>query len=402
MLFDRNPEDFAKRQALDTAQEIAQQPRVWQAIEAILAERREELAAFLCPILDAPDYLIVLNGAGSSEYVGHVLRVTLDPLYAFHLRSVGSTDIVANPSLYLSADRPTLLISFARSGNSPESLGAVAAADHTCKTVRHLFITCNADGALAQNAKGRPEDCFSLLLPPETHDKSFAMTSSFTGMYFACLGALLGVKSEAAALAKAASPTALRVLEDHRVFERLVEDFAFERIVYLGAGALKGIAQESALKMLELTQGKVVAIHDSPLGFRHGPKSILNSQTLTVVYLSPDAAARRYEMDLIREMSAERRGNRILAVSPVADAELEGLVDLVYVLAVDGEGAAGAASVDAGGTALLTAELAPVYLVVAQLISLYKSLALGMTPDNPFPGGEVNRVVKGVTIYPLV
>ena len=39
------------------------------------------------------------------------------------------------------------------------------------------------------------------------------------------------------------------------------------------------------------------------------------------------------------------------------------------------------------------------YLAFGQILALKKSLSLGITPDNPCPTGEVNRVVKGVTIY---
>jgi tagatose-6-phosphate ketose/aldose isomerase len=41
------------------------------------------------------------------------------------------------------------------------------------------------------------------------------------------------------------------------------------------------------------------------------------------------------------------------------------------------------------------------YLVFAQYLALFTSLEHGKTPDNPFPSGEVSRVVRGVTIYPL-
>ena len=94
--------------------------------------------------------------------------------------------------------------------------------------------------------------------------------------------------------------------------------FDFDRIVYLGNIALKGVAQESALKMLELTAGKVATMYDSQLGFRHGPKSIINDTPLTVAYLSDDAYRRQYELDLIKEMSGQRKGNKIVAESSVS------------------------------------------------------------------------------------
>jgi tagatose-6-phosphate ketose/aldose isomerase len=67
----------------------------------------------------------------------------------------------------------------------------------------------------------------------------------------------------------------------------------FERIVYLGSNALKGLAREAALKTLELSDGQVVAISDTPLGFRHGPKTIVNAQSLVVVMLGNDHYTRR-------------------------------------------------------------------------------------------------------------
>ena len=40
-------------------------------------------------------------------------------------------------------------------------------------------------------------------------------------------------------------------------------------------------------------------------------------------------------------------------------------------------------------------------MVYAQLIALRASLHQGLRPDNPFPSGEVNRVVQGVTLHSL-
>jgi len=42
-----------------------------------------------------------------------------------------------------------------------------------------------------------------------------------------------------------------------------------------------------------------------------------------------------------------------------------------------------------------------VLVVFAQLLALHHSLAHGLTPDDPFPSGTVNRVVRGVIIHPL-
>ena len=166
----------------------------------------------------------------------------------------------------------------------------------------------------------------------------------------------------------------------------IVSGYDFNRIVYLGANALKGIAQESQLKMLELTAGKVCTCFDSPMGFRHGPKSIINDDTLTVVYVSDDPYTRQYEVDLIKEMSGQRKGNKIAVVYNHDCEGIEELADYPIQIKV--------------GADMENVLLGLDFILFTQTIALMKSLSLGITPDNPCPTGEVNRVVKGVTLYP--
>ena len=172
----------------------------------------------------------------------------------------------------------------------------------------------------------------------------------------------------------------------YTIAQTIVDEFDFNRIVYLGNIALKGVAQESALKMLELTAGKVATMYDSPLGFRHGPKSIIDDRTLTVVYLSDDEYRRKYEIDLIKEMGPQRKGNRIVAIMNTPCEGLDGLVDYQLQFRV--------------GDACENIFLGLDYVIFAQTLAVLKSLSMGITPDNPCPTGEVNRVVKGVTLYP--
>jgi tagatose-6-phosphate ketose/aldose isomerase len=161
-----------------------------------------------------------------------------------------------------------------------------------------------------------------------------------------------------------------------------------QRLVYLGGGPLTGLARESALKLLELTAGRVVAYFDSPLGFRHGPKAVLDRHSVAVVYRSADPYSSAYDEDIVRELRASIGHDRVLTVSAVPGAS--------------GGARGGAADwVLEGLEALDDAYLAVAYVVFAQLLALYCSAALGLKPDNPFPDGDVNRVVKGVIIHPL-
>lgn len=382
-------EQLKERSAIFTAAEIHQQPATWKKTFEQIQNLKPELEAFLNNVLKKDDYDIILTGAGTSEFVGNSTYAFLNRLLAnYKVKSYGTTDLVACPENYLSKDKTTLLISYGRSGNSPESVGAVNVANEVCgEHVYHLFITCNKEGALSKAAQNN-DHAFAINLTDETHDQSFAMTSSYSNMYLATvLCFYLNQLEEIEASLDAMAQAGVKLLEqDFTRLEALVKSYDFKRIVYLGSGSLKGVAQESALKMLELTAGQTVTMYDTALGFRHGPKSIINDETLTVVYLSDDPYTFQYELDLIKEMSAQRKGNKIFAVSHGERPEVESLVDFFYAFKKQAP--------------LDNVFLGLDYILVAQLLALYKSLSLDITPDNPCPSGEVNRVVKGVILYP--
>lgn len=386
-IFNLSEEKMKETFSSYTIHEIYQQPATWRKTCAQLAACKDELQKFLDQVVKAEDFDIVLTGAGTSEFVGNSLFQALAQKYNYKVKSYATTDIVPSPENFLSREKPTLLISFGRSGNSPESLGAVQAAEVVCKNLYHLFVTCNHEGTLSKLANDRT-NCFALNLTPETHDQSFAMTSSYSNMYMATylalnLDRLEELTAEIEEVAKAAEHF---LDEQYGQVKQIVDEFDFNRIVYLGNIALKGVAQESALKMLELTAGQVATMYDSPLGFRHGPKSIIDPRTLTVVYLSDDEYRRRYEIDLIKEMGPQRKGNKIVAVMNQPVEGLEDLVDYIVRIPV--------------GSYKENVLLGFDYILFAQTLAVMKSLSLGITPDNPCPTGEVNRVVKGVILYP--
>ncbi|WP_296944048.1 SIS domain-containing protein [uncultured Massilia sp.] len=362
-----------------TAREIAQQPAVWPQIDALVADRRGALDAFLAPLLARRDLRIVLAGAGTSAFIGECLAPALLGR-GLRAEAVPTTDLVSGPARFLQRGVPTLLVSFARSGSSPESVAAVALADRLLDEVHHLVITCNADGELYRMAQGRA-GALALLLPDATHDRGFAMTTSFTSMLLAAALAF-GVLEHGAVAAPAAAARATQVAALPLLNELVGR--RFQRVVYLGSNELRGLAREAALKLLELTDGQVVALFDSPLGFRHGPKTVVDADTLVVVLLSNDAHARRYDLDLLAELRRDGSAGRVLALSGQADARLDA-DDLVF----DGMDGAGELALALAGIAF------------CQSFALLASLALGLRPDTPSRSGTVNRVVRGVTIHPF-
>lgn len=386
-IFGITPEKMAETSSTFTVSEIYQQPATWEKTCRQIAEHKDEIQKFIDQVITCDDFDVVLTGAGTSEFVGNALFPHLTGLLNYKVKSYGTTDIVATPEAYLSRTKPTLLISFGRSGNSPESVGAIDAAESVCDNVYHLFVTCNKNGALSKRAD-TTDNCYAINLTDETHDQSFAMTSSFSNMYLATylcfhLSELDKVTADVRKIAAAGQ----EFLDNNfGIAQKIVDEYDFKRIVYLGSNTLKGTSQESALKMLELTAGKVVTMYDTPLGFRHGPKSIIDDTTITVVYLSDDPYTRQYEIDLIKEMSGQRKGNKIAAVMSSQDDAVAALVDYTVVYGLD----------EKFENVLLGLD----YILFAQTLAVLKSLSMSITPDNPCPTGEVNRVVKGVTLYP--
>jgi tagatose-6-phosphate ketose/aldose isomerase len=379
-------------EATATWREILQQPGVWREVSTTLAGRADEIRAFLDPLLAQERLRIVLSGAGTSAFAGEVLAPALSRALGRRVEAVATTDVVSNPREVFAEDVPTLLVSFARSGDSPESVTATQLADACLTSVHHLVVTCNPAGRLALD-RSRSESSLVLLMPPATNDRGFAMTSSFTSMLLATWLTLAPAADQAALVERLASAGEQVLREAGRLAE--LAGRGYRRVVYLGSGALGGLARESALKLLELTAGGVVSYFDTALGFRHGPKAVLDDRTLVVVYLSNDPYTRHYDEDIAVELREALGPEHVLVLSGREHASAGGS-DPEH----DSVGGASAWALS-GLDDVPDAALALPYVMVAQVLALRFSLALGLTPDNPFPDGEVNRVVQGVTVHPL-
>lgn len=370
--------DLLASGAIWTAREIEQQPRMLEQTHALLCGMRERIEAFIGPVAGNANARVILTGAGSSSYIGQCLAPLLDRQLAARVDSVPTTDLVSVPHLYLDPAQPLLLVSFGRSGNSPESLAAVALVESMVEDARHLVVTCNAQGALttvpARNA-------MTLLLPEETHDSSFAMTSSFSCMLYATLAAF----SHAQAMDQRIGPIAramARVIDEAQLPLRELAQHGFDRAAYLGSGLFQGLAREAALKLGELTNGAVATCFDSPLGFRHGPKTFITDRTLVMVFVSNDPLTRRYDLDLVDELRQDACAARVIEVTTQPRQQQDADTFLV-------PGMTEAADID----------LLWPYVAIAQIYAFNASRALGLSPDSPNRQGTVNRVVQGVRIH---
>jgi tagatose-6-phosphate ketose/aldose isomerase len=367
--------------ALATAREIEQQPAMLRKTHRALLARRDALVRFLRPVLERDAMRVVLAGAGTSGFIGECLAPYLAALLPCRVEAVATTDLVSAPSLFFERATPTLLVSFGRSGSSPESVAAVDLANRFVSQVLHLAITCNAEGMLARKLEAAA-DAMTILLPEETNDRSFAMTSSFSCMTYAALAVFSGIERISARM-EAIAQAVETVLTDQAPSMRMLAEGRYERAVYLGSHIFKSLAREAALKLLELTDGGIMAVQDSPLGFRHGPKTILNDRTLVVIFLSNAAYTRKYDIDLLEELRRDGKAAKLLAIA----ARDEGIPAGVERIAIPS--LAQAQDVDL---------LIP-YIVAPQIFAFEASISRGLSPDKPNISGIVNRVVQGVRIH---
>jgi tagatose-6-phosphate ketose/aldose isomerase len=211
------------------------------------------------------------------------------------------------------------------------------------------------------------------------------MTGSYSGMLLAGLliariNEIIELKSQINLL-KIYGQKLLRHSEDFRQ----IAEMNFERAVFLGSGPLNGTATESHLKVQELTDGRVICKNDSYLGFRHGPKVVINSQTLVLLLFSNQSYVFDYESDLLNEIIAGQKSLFIVGIIESDSSKIQ--PDKLFVLSENED--------------RLDEDFLPVcFILPAQLIGFYKSMQLGLNPDMPSESGAISRVVKGVAIYP--
>ena len=363
-----------------TLREILQQPATWlQTGDEMLSLSAELLQAI------AKIQTIILTGSGSSEYAGECVRLVLQNELSVSAQSIGGGILLTHGAPAAASGKPRLMISLARSGDSPESARAIAILLETDPETTHLVFTCNADGRLATTYRDDPR-VKVVVLDGRTNDSSLVMTSSFTNLVLAArsLG-LLPTPAEYRRLVQELSAAAQDILDTN---VDAIADLAqrdFRRIVFLASGSRIGAARESALKMVEMTAGRVVAMHETYLGLRHGPMSAVDPNTVTVCFLSSDPLIRAYECDLVRELNQKELGCAKLIFGEDIPTDLADSGDVV---------------IDCEGLAKIGDENMPVLdVLIGQLLGFFRCMKEGLHPDAPSSSGVINRVVQEFVLH---
>lgn len=372
-----------------TPHEIWQQPATWNGTYSRFCEHSGELSRVLHRALAcrgaAVGLTVYLLGAGSSDYIGRTLAPLLRGRWGCDVWAVPSTTMLTDFDAFHFAGRMYLWISFSRSGDSPEGVALLERALQKYPSIQHLVITCNQNGQMARLCSHREDNAFALVLDETVNDRSLAMTSSFSNMVLAgqCLAHLDnlsdfgGIVNQIVEAGRELLPAAAETADS-------ITALGCTRTCFVGSGALRGVADESALKVVELTAGKISSLAETPLGLRHGPLSSLDDQTAFVAFLSSEAGRRGYEMDLLQEVERKRLGRVRAAVTTAHDDGVSSLVDHLLTLRVPN----------------LPDACRPVLDVIfGQLIGLFACVRHGLQPDQPSPNGAINRVVAPIPLY---
>ncbi|HYY72663.1 MAG TPA: SIS domain-containing protein [Candidatus Bathyarchaeia archaeon] len=379
-LFGRSQEEQHRLGYFHTIREICQQPWTWLRTCDCMLASRDRLKNDLKGI-----HSLALTGSGSSEYAGECVRFSLQNALGISTESISGGTLLMYGGKALPPGRPAVLVSLARSGDSPESSGVVELLLRTEPELRHVVVTCNEQGRLAK-VWHETKNVRVITLPSETLDKSLVMTSSFTNLLLAVgfLG-MLEKANEYRTRCEKLGRIAGDLLQSK--FDALAKVAAadFRRAVFLGSGSRFAAAREAALKMLELTAGHVTTVCETFLGFRHGPMSYVHDDSLIVCFLSSDRTIRAYELDLLRELDRKRLGLlKVIVGENIPDSAVRSGDEVIECR---------------GLSELGDDDDLAIHVVVAQLLAFFRCMEEGLQPDSPSEEGIINRVVEKFPLH---
>jgi len=388
-LLDLSQQERAERGLEHTPREIWQQPDTWGTTYEICASRRSHLDEALRRAgigRGSASPTVYLVGAGTSDYTGRALAALLRRRWGCEVWAVPSTTLLTDFDDFHLSGKEYLWISFSRSGDSPESVAVLERALERSRSIHHLVITCNATGNMAELCTRHPDRALALVLDDAVNDRGLAMTSSFTNMLVAgqcvahleCLEEFGGMVSRLAESGRQFLPLAAEIAAE-------ITTLGCTRACFVGSGVLRGVADECALKVVELSAGKLTTLAETPLGLRHGPMSSVDGDTLFTAFLSSEPRRRGYELDLLREIDRKRLGRVRVVVTTGDGSDVSELADYRLKLALPADFA------DDCRPAL--------DVMLGQLLGLFTSMRCGLKPDQPSPSGTISRVVQPIKLY---
>ncbi len=371
-----------------TPMEIAQQPASWVKTFELFRREQFDVASFLahsgiCTSAKSKP-TVFLIGAGTSDYIGQTLTGLFRKLWFCDTLAVPSTDLLTHMDELVAPEARHLWISFSRSGESSESVAVLQRALHVHPEIRHIVVSCNPEGRMIRESARDPR-VLGVCLDDAVNDRGLAMTSSFSNMVIAgqCLAHINDLKVYENVLGQLTT-AGREFLPRAADSASALAEGEISKVCFLGSGPLRGVARECALKVLEMTAGRVWAMSESVMGLRHGPMAALDAGTLLVLLLSTNPTVRKYEVDLLDEVKKKKLVGSMVVVGPsdgVESLEADDYLTLSIPFHYSDD------------------YRAPVDVIFGQLLGLFCSLHHDLRPDSPSPSGAISRVVQNLSIH---
>ncbi len=298
----------------------------------------------------------VFTGCGTSYYLAQTASLLFERLTGIPSQAVPASEIIIFPQHVFNVKSDYLVIPISRSGTSTEVVMAAQMVKNRLK-IPTLAVSCSPDSRLIQEAT------HAITFPFEK-EESVIMTGSFTSMLLAIVHLAATYAEDRTLLAQMNKlpDTAQAVVQTS---EPQIKDIAFhadiDNFVFLGQGPYFGIANESALKIQEMSISHSQSYH--ALEYRHGPKSTASPQTLITFLFSESGLA--MEADLLKDV--KQLGAKTLALTSAHMIEECHRAD--YIL-----------DIPPGYGDILTPVL---YMPFLQLLGYYKAIAKNLNPDTP-------------------
>ncbi len=335
---------------IETRSEIWSQPESWLGASDAIRNNASRLALFFS--MD-PARPIALLGCGSPYYMNLSSAAAYRALAGRWAVALPASEVLYNLTAAIPANVTPLVIAVSRSGETSELIAA-------CRKLKKERGSPLIAISVSQGTTLEKLVDFHVFIP-DAGEKSVAQTRSFSAMLMASLGAV-SIASHRKALTDELSQLPAQASNYiGRIQSPLAELIGrgFERVFFLGSGMRYGLANEGSLKMKEMSITDAEPFHF--MEFRHGPQSMVDSNTLIVGLLSQHASDA--ETQVLHDMV--RLGGTVLALGAASPSVEDRYVSI---------------ALPSGLSELGTL---PFYMPALQMLAYNQAVRKGINCDSP-------------------
>jgi glucosamine--fructose-6-phosphate aminotransferase (isomerizing) len=273
-----------------TREEIFSQPEAWEQAIEVLKERVEDIQEY--SRLDEYQQ-VIFTGCGSTYYLSLSVAAQFQVMTGHSARGLPASELWLSPKKSYIPDARILLIAISRSGETTETLRA-------CDTFRRnhkgkiITLVCNPGSALTKLGD------FNLAFPSGM-EQSIAQTRAFSTLFLGAIGmcAIWAVPKFEVHHFSSLPQVGRKIVDQYYpLAAQLGQNTEIDRIYFLGSGERFGLACELSLKMKEMCLTHSESFHF--MEFRHGPKAMVNGNTLIVGLVSESTAG--YEQAVLEDV----------------------------------------------------------------------------------------------------